>query len=114
MPYYRGSDPGGCALVVFILILAFIGVKFGVGMWGALSIFALIVVILGALGWWLQRIQYERRPACPSCGSKAGFGYTFSRIDGGPDRRYHHNPVRCISCRAERQALPTHQTSRDA
>ena len=38
------------------------------------------------------------RPQCGYCESRVGHRYTHSRIDGGPDRRYHNNPLICINC----------------
>lgn len=38
------------------------------------------------------------RPKCNHCQSRFGFRYKYSRVDGGPDRRYHNNYLICKSC----------------
>lgn len=88
-----GGDSVGCGLVILIGVLSFIGVKFGVGLGAALLIFIAVVIVLCAIAWAVAE-------PCANCGSKAGSDYTHRRVDGGPDRRYHNNPIRCRSCGA--------------
>ena len=39
-----------------------------------------------------------RRPICTHCGKKTEPIYRHRKIDGGPDRRYHDNPLLCNKC----------------
>lgn len=59
-------------------------------------------VVFACLGIFVLLIIYflllDNKPACPSCGSKSGSVFMHQRVDGGPDRRYHHNPLICAGC----------------
>lgn len=81
---------------------------------GFLTILGIIIVLIFRPGWIIPIILLgvfiaivimlicyflpDKRPACPSCGSKVGKMFLHSRHDGGPDGRYRYNPLVCAGC----------------
>lgn len=82
------SDVVLTAIVVLSLLLYFFFYSFG-WVWGTI-----IIIGAGLLCYILQINQ----PMCGHCHSQLGHRYLFERIDGGPDRRYHANPLICKVC----------------
>jgi hypothetical protein len=93
----RKHDPGK----LFIVLIVFGGLAFQI----LKSVPGWIwILIIGAIGIGLLIvIKVDKRyiaslPVCRGCGSRGHFVLRHRRIDGGPDRRYHYNPLVCAQC----------------
>jgi hypothetical protein len=83
----RGRNQEFC-VVLALALLGWMYVKHSELLW-----------FLGFMGVVLALLFWINMPKCKSCGSRS-FGHTHRRVDGGPDRRYHDNPIRCQRCGA--------------
>ena len=60
--------------------------------------FVAIIVIAAIIFTAVIISQYANLPICQSCGKKTKLVFLRRRVDGGPDRRYNHNPLVCQYC----------------
>jgi hypothetical protein len=78
--------------IVFLILISAIGIKiFGE---------PLFFILAGCLVVGMGILKYKSTPICPSCHARGDFVYRHSRVDGGPDMRYHSNPLICRKCGA--------------
>jgi hypothetical protein len=56
----------------------------------------LVLLPCAVVAWYV--FKYRTTPVCPSCHARGDFIYRHRRVDGGPDMRYHNNPLVCSKC----------------
>ena len=70
-----------------------------------------ILLIIGAIIFIIVLFnEYSNMPVCQGCGKKSGLAHLHRRVDGGPDRRYHHNPLVCPYCKTDPQSTQTNNS----
>lgn len=65
----------------------------------------IIVLIAGLLIAAVMWSIWAAAPICPKCGAARSKRYPHQRKDGGPDRRYSNNPLTCMECGHEGDAI---------
>jgi tellurite resistance protein len=66
---------------------------------------AIISLIVGLLITVVIWSIWVTAPICPRCGAARSKRYPHQRKDGGPDRRYSNNPLTCMECGHEGDAV---------
>lgn len=74
--------------------------------WIIIVFFFALVIVAAAIYAAQPEVEHTDPQLCPHCQTKGLYAYRFSRVDGGPDLRYGHNPIICVRCGQEHGTRP--------